>query len=132
MRYCLDTNTAIYFLAGRLSEHLPEGEWVISVITELELRSYSFATPGDERRVAEFIEQISVVDLTPEIKTLTITMRREKLVEVAGCHRGCHSACSTSHTDHERYPPGSGIRRSLHGAFVKSVVGIAILKSTYG
>lgn len=35
----LDTNTAIYFLAGRLSEPLPEGERLISVITELELRS---------------------------------------------------------------------------------------------
>src|SRR3990170_1755776 len=67
MRYCLDTNTAIYFLAGRLSEPLPEGEWLISVITELELRSYSFATPGDERSVVEFIGQILVVDLTREM-----------------------------------------------------------------
>jgi len=82
MRYCLDTNTAIYFLAGRLSEPLPEGEWLISVITELELRSYTFATPGDERRVAEFIGQIPVVDLTPEIKTLTVTMRREKQLKL--------------------------------------------------
>lgn len=82
MRYCLDTNTAIYFLAGRLSEPLPEGEWLISVITELELRSYSFATPGDERSVVEFIGQILVVDLTPEIKTLTITMRREKQLKL--------------------------------------------------
>lgn len=82
IRYCLDTNSAIYFLAGRLSEPLPEGEWLISVITELELRSYSFATPGDERRVAEFIGQIPVVDLTPEIKTLTIAMRREKKLKL--------------------------------------------------
>ena len=82
MRYCLDTNTAIYFLAGRLSEPLPEGEWLIWVITELEPRSYSFATPGDELRVAEFIGQIPVVDLTPEIKTLTITMRREKQLKL--------------------------------------------------
>lgn len=82
MRYCLDTNTAIYFLAGRLSEPLPEGEWLISVITELELRSYSFATPGDALRVAEFIGQIPVVDLTPEIKKLTIAMRREKKLKL--------------------------------------------------
>ena len=32
MRYCLDTNSAIYFLADRLSEPLPEGEWLISVM----------------------------------------------------------------------------------------------------
>ncbi len=82
MRYCLDTNSAIYFLAGRLSEPLPDGEWLISVITELELRSYSFATPADERKVAEFIGQIPVVDLTPEIKTLTIAMRREKKLKL--------------------------------------------------
>lgn len=82
MRYCLDTNTAIYFLAGRLSEPLPQGEWLISVITELELRSYSFSTHGDERRIAEFLEQIPVVDLTPEIKTLAVTMRREKKLKL--------------------------------------------------
>ena len=82
MRYCLDTNSAIYFLAGRLAEPLPEGEWLISVITELELRSYSFATPGDELKVTEFIAQIPVVDLSPEIKTLTIAIRREKKVKL--------------------------------------------------
>ncbi len=32
MKYCLDTNAAIYFLAGHLSEPLPAGEWLISVI----------------------------------------------------------------------------------------------------
>lgn len=78
MRYCLDTNTAIYFLAGRLAEPLPDGEWLLSVITELELRSYAFASADDERKVSEFIGRIPVVDLTPEIEKLTITMRREK------------------------------------------------------
>ncbi|MBI3374248.1 MAG: type II toxin-antitoxin system VapC family toxin [Betaproteobacteria bacterium] len=82
IRYCLDTNTAIYFLSGRLSEPLPEGEWLISVITELELRSYTFATPDDERKVAEFIERIPVVALTPEIKRLAITMRRDKRLKL--------------------------------------------------
>jgi len=82
MRYCLDTNTAIYFLAGRLSEPLPEGEWLISVITELELRSYPFATPDDERKVAEFLAQIPVVDLTPEVKTLTVAIRLEKQLKL--------------------------------------------------
>lgn len=82
MRYCLDTNTAIYFLAGRLAEPLPDGEWLISVITELELRSYAFASASDERKVSEFIGRIPVIDLTPEIKTLTITMRREKQLKL--------------------------------------------------
>ena len=62
VRYCLDTHTAIYFLAGRLAEPLPEGEWLISVITELELRSYSFATSGDELKVAEFFDCLEAGD----------------------------------------------------------------------
>jgi len=82
MRYCLDTNAAIYFLAGRLSEPLPAGEWLISVITELELRSYPFATRDDERRVAEFLSQIPAIDLTPEIKTLAVALRREKQLKL--------------------------------------------------
>ena len=82
MRYCLDTNTAIYFLAGRLAEPLPDGEWLLSVITELELRSYAFASADDERKVSEFIGRIPVVDLTPEIEKLTITMRLEKQLKL--------------------------------------------------
>ena len=82
MRYCLDTNTAIYFLAGRLAEPLPDGEWLLSVISELELRSYAFASASDERKVSEFIGRIPVVDLTPEIKTLTISLRREKQLKL--------------------------------------------------
>ena len=112
MRYCLDTNTAIYFLAGRLSEPLPEGEWLISVITELELRSYSFATPSDERRVAEFIGQIPVVDLTPEIKTLTITMRREKQLKFpdAIVAATANAAQAILITNDNRLAQASGIR----------------------
>jgi len=82
MRYCLDTNVAIYFLAGRLSKPLPSGEWLISVITELELRSYQFATRDDEQRVAEFLDQIPTIDLSPEIKTLAVALRREKQLKL--------------------------------------------------
>ena len=36
-----DTNTVLYLLAGRLAELLAAGEYFVSVITEMELLSYS-------------------------------------------------------------------------------------------
>ena len=112
MRYCLDTNTAVYFLAGRLAAPLPDGEWLLSVITELELRSYAFASASDEHKVSEFIWRIPVVDLTPEIKTLTITMRREKQLKLpdAIVAATAHAAQAILITNDKRLVQASGIR----------------------
>jgi len=36
----LDTNAVLYFLAGRLAQALPQADFYVSVITEMELLSY--------------------------------------------------------------------------------------------
>lgn len=111
MRYCLDTNAAIYFLAGRLAEPLADGEWLISVITELELRSYPFATAEDERSVAEFIGQIGVVDLTPEVKTAAVSLRRDKRLKLpdAIIAATAHATQATLITHDARLAQASGV-----------------------
>ena len=40
MNIVLDTNAVLYFLAGRLAEPLPQANFYVSVITEIELLSY--------------------------------------------------------------------------------------------
>jgi len=37
MSIVLDTNAVLYFLAGRLAEPLPEADFYVSVMTEIEL-----------------------------------------------------------------------------------------------
>lgn len=37
----LDTNIVLYYLAGKLDQPLPKAEYYVSVITEIELLSYS-------------------------------------------------------------------------------------------
>ncbi len=54
MRRVLDTNVALYLLGGRLAEHLPEGEYSISVITEMELLSYPDLDEADVREALRF------------------------------------------------------------------------------
>ena len=40
MSIVLDTNAVLYFLAGRLVEPIPQADFYVSVITEIELLSY--------------------------------------------------------------------------------------------
>ncbi len=40
MNIVLDTNAVLYFLGGRLAEPLPQANFYVSVITEIELLSY--------------------------------------------------------------------------------------------
>ena len=112
MKYCLDTNTALYFLAGRLSEPLPEGEWLISAITELEVRSYPFATAEDESRAAEFLAAIPVCDLTPEVKALAVVIRQQKKLKLGDAIVAAtsHAAQATLLTNDARLAQALGVR----------------------
>lgn len=66
----------LYLLAGRLREPFPEGLCYVSIIAELELLSYPGITPAEERHVQSFLEDVTVVDLGPEICRPTINLRR--------------------------------------------------------
>lgn len=72
----LDTNTVLYFLAGRLVEPLPQAEFYVSVITEIELLSYPLLNTKDEIAIREFLDDVTVVDLTTHIKKSAIHFRR--------------------------------------------------------
>ena len=77
MNYVLDTNIVIYHLKGRLLTELPRnGRYFISVISELEVLAYPDITPEEEASAKLFFQQLSSIDLSPEIKDCTITLRR--------------------------------------------------------
>jgi len=73
----LDTNVILYFLAGKLSSPLPDNEYCISVITQLELLSFPLLDAEAEARIEAFLDQIEIIGLTPEIIKETVLVRRK-------------------------------------------------------
>ncbi len=74
----LDTNVALYLLGGRLQAPLPLGAYGVSVITEMELLAWPTLRPDEEKRVREFLRQVTVCELTPAIRARAVTLRKEQ------------------------------------------------------
>jgi predicted nucleic acid-binding protein len=77
MRSGLDTNVALYLLGGRLLKPLPIGEFFLSVISEIEMLSYSALTPPEELKICQFLTQVAVVDVNETVKNATIILRKQ-------------------------------------------------------
>jgi len=77
MNIVLDTNAVLYFLAGRLAEPLPNANYYISVISEIELLSYPALTKQDEVEITSFLNYLTIVDLNSDIKKSAIHLRRQ-------------------------------------------------------
>ncbi len=76
-RYVLDTNVALYLLSGRLVNPLPVGEFYLSIISEIEMLSFSAIGQEEESKIREFLAQVTIVGLSEEVKQLTIEIRRK-------------------------------------------------------
>lgn len=77
LRQLLDTNVILYFLAGKLSSPLPDNDYCISVITQLELLSFPSLDDDAEVKIEAFPDQIDIIGLTPEIIKETVQVRRK-------------------------------------------------------
>jgi len=75
--YLLDTNVVIYLQKGLLAAPLPPGRFALSVITEIELRSFSGLTEAQERALKALLDSMSIIPLDDAIKEETIRLRRE-------------------------------------------------------
>ncbi|WP_315789005.1 type II toxin-antitoxin system VapC family toxin [Fischerella sp. JS2] len=73
----LNTNIILYFLGGRLANPLASGQYLISVITEIELLSYPSLSPDEETQIVDFLNKILVVSIDSDIKNLTISLRKQ-------------------------------------------------------
>lgn len=77
MKIVVDTNIVLYYLGGRLLEFPPAGNRIcLSVVSEIELLSYSKITEAEERRIRQFIAASTIIGISQEVKVSTIEIRR--------------------------------------------------------
>jgi len=74
----LDTNVILYFLNGEetLLPILEQKNLFISFITQLELLGSKNIKPSDVKNIKRFIEECTVIDITPGIKETAILIRK--------------------------------------------------------
>lgn len=74
----LDTNIILYFLSGdeTLSSILEENQLYISVISEMELLSFSQLSENELQKIQEFLSYCTVLGLSDEVKEKTIELRK--------------------------------------------------------
>ncbi|WP_064036646.1 PIN domain-containing protein [Methylomonas methanica] len=63
--------------AYRLAEPLPDANYHVCVITEIELLSYPALTTEDAAEITSFLHDVTIVDLKFEIKKAAIDLRRQ-------------------------------------------------------
>jgi predicted nucleic acid-binding protein len=78
----LDTNVALYLLGGRLAKPMPAGKYAISVITEMELLAWPSLTTEDEKKVRDFVAQLTVCELTPSIRNRAVQLRKAERLKL--------------------------------------------------
>ncbi len=76
MNKLLDTNIVLYLLGDKLEEQLPDGNYNISVITEIELLSYPALNKTTENNIKKFLNELAIVELDSAIKEEAIKLRR--------------------------------------------------------
>ncbi|MBN2737019.1 MAG: type II toxin-antitoxin system VapC family toxin [Spirochaetales bacterium] len=82
-KYILDTNIILYILGGKLDiESLPDGNFYISIITEIELLSYPSLNKDEELTIKQFLKNIDIIDLNKIIKEKTIELRKKYKIKI--------------------------------------------------
>jgi predicted nucleic acid-binding protein len=74
----LDTNAVIYLLNNQLATPLAEDEYGISVITEIELLSFSGLSDKDENLLRNLFSDILIHPLDENVKNETIALKRTR------------------------------------------------------
>jgi len=74
-KYLLDTNAVITALNEGIS--LPAADYLVSIITEMELLSFSELTESDEYLIIRLLEKVRIIGLTHDVKTQAIRIRRQ-------------------------------------------------------
>jgi len=70
----LDTNAVIYALNDGLT--LPSADYSISIITEMELFSYSKLTDFEKDNIKRLLSHFEIFNISDEIKNITIEIRK--------------------------------------------------------
>ncbi|MEM7761904.1 MAG: type II toxin-antitoxin system VapC family toxin [Cyanobacteria bacterium P01_A01_bin.40] len=78
----LDTNVVLYHLGGMLLKPLEPKQYLISIITEIELLSYPTICPSEINAIQNFVNEVTVVELKNLLKAETIALRRKYNLKV--------------------------------------------------
>ena len=83
----LDTNIVLYLLNGEetLIPLLEEKNLFLSFVTQLELLGSRYLNPDDNSKIKQFISECTVIDITPEIKDITINIRQNYNLKLPDC-----------------------------------------------
>lgn len=68
MIFALDTNVILYHLSGKLKGPLPKGEFLVSIVTEIELMSFKALTLGEAAAIRAFLSKVTIVPLEDGLK----------------------------------------------------------------
>ena len=74
-RYLLDTNTIIYAIKN--GSILPAGHYLVSIISEMELLSYSKITVTEENCIRRLLANFEIIKISDEIKEKAIAVRKK-------------------------------------------------------
>ena len=80
--YIVDTNILILFFAGKLKQPLPKAKLSISIISEIEILSYTGLTPDEEKHLQNMLKNFSRFPLTDEIKEQTIAIKKSRKIKL--------------------------------------------------
>jgi predicted nucleic acid-binding protein len=83
-KFVLDTNTVLYLLSGdeTLANFLFEKQLYISITTEMELLGYKSISIKDQKQIIQFINELFVVNISNEIKTTTIELKKNSSLKL--------------------------------------------------
>lgn len=76
-RFVIDTNIFILRFNDRLADLLPRGEIICSIITEIELLSFSKLTSAEETLIRDTLAKLAIYGIDQDIKKEAIRLRRE-------------------------------------------------------
>jgi hypothetical protein len=81
-RYLLDTNAIIYLISGRLVLPLPDGQYSVSIVTEIELLSFPGLSAEEEQKIRDLLFLLNRVQLTDAVRDETIRLRRKNRLKL--------------------------------------------------
>jgi predicted nucleic acid-binding protein len=83
----LDTNIVLYLLNGEetLIPLLEEKNLYLSFISQLELLSAKYLIQEDISKITQFISECTIIDITQEIKDITIKLRKQYSLKLPDC-----------------------------------------------
>ena len=83
-RYLIDTNIAIYLLAGdeRIADILDQNQIFLSFISELELLSFKKLSEKEEAIIKRFLDDVIIIDINKRIKDFVVDLRKKRRIKL--------------------------------------------------